>query len=263
MSKTITAPTDNGLEPDDSKVKLSGKNTQELGKLYPTQQEPEIRSEAEIQLDAEIKGNHDYDANLNRAIIAAYCFGALGVALYVFLTLCFEGANNTPAIISLLVKLSIFLPFIIAFITLKNASSRYLAAENFPQAQKEGFTRATILPMMIFRLAILSILTGISTMAPGRVAQLITQASSIFISIAIGSSMQYSFLSNRKIYFSHRLPIINTLIFLLIILASILPTVVSISDNPTIAYGLLSSALTVVAFCVIDHLCARVSLGWK
>jgi hypothetical protein len=260
MGKTIAAPENMGITPEESKVKLANNNFQSFSDLYPSANEPDTRSAAEIQIDNEINSSNDYDEKLQKAIISAHIFGAFGAIIYITITILTSLNSSVPAFVALAARLSIFLPFILAFLFLRSASKQYLRQENFPQTQKAGFIRATILPAIALRFGIISIASSLFAHAPGLI-QLIGPAIAIFVGLVVGSSVQYSFITNRRIAVDYRQPLINTIVFTLVTALSITPAL--FAETNVASFNFLVQLLSIIAFFIIDQLCARISVGWK
>jgi predicted membrane-bound spermidine synthase len=149
------------------------------------------------------------------------------------------------------------MPSIISYTIIRNASNRYLKAEVFPQAQRQGTIIAITVPTLIARVALISLFSTILSYAPGLIGSVIGPAITILVAIIIGSTLQYNFLSNRKIPIDYRLPIINTLAFAFLTIFSIIPSLAS--DTPL---NLLQQILSIIAFFIIDQLCAKLSTSW-
>jgi hypothetical protein len=261
MGKTIAAPENMGITPEESKVKLANNNFQSFSDLYPSANEPDTRSAAEIQIDNEINSSNDYDEKLQKAIISAHIFGAFGAIIYITITILTSLNSSVPAFVALAARLSIFLPFILAFLFLRSASKQYLRHENFPQTQKAGFIRATILPAIALRFGIISVASSLFAHAPGLIGQLIGPAIAIFVGLVVGSSVQYSFITNRRIAVDYRQPLINTIVFTLVTALSITPAL--FAETNVASFNFLVQLLSIIAFFIIDQLCARISVGWK
>ena len=260
MGKTIAAPGNMDITPEESKVKLANNNFQSFSDLYPSANKPDVRSAAEIQIDNEINSSNDYDEKLQKAIISAHIFGAFGAIIYITITILTSLNSSVPAFVALAARLSIFLPFILAFLSLSSASKQYLRRENFPQTQKAGFIRATILPAIALRFGIISIASNLFAHAPGLI-QLIGPAIAIFVGLVVGSSVQYSFITNRRIAVDYRQPLINTIVFTLVTALSITPAL--FTETNVASFNFLVQLLSIIAFFIIDQLCARISVGWK
>ena len=260
MGKTIAAPENVGITPEKSKVKLAKDNLQSFSRLYPNANKPDTRNNAEIQIDNEIKIEYDYDEKLQKSIVAAYLFGIVGIILYSTVNILTNIGSSIPATVTLAIRLSIFLPFILAYLFLRDASKQYLKRETFPQKQKSSFIMATVLPAIALRFGIISATSSILAHAPGMV-RLIGPAIAIIVGLIVGSSVQYSFITNRHITVDYHQPLINTIAFTLATALSIVPSLF-IPTNIA-SFNFLVQLLSIVAFYIIDQLCARISIGWK
>ena len=261
MGKTIAAPENIDITPEESKVKLAKDNLQSFSRLYPNANEPDARNDAEIQIDNEIKNEYDYDEKLQKSIVAAYIFGIVGIILYSTVNILANISSSIPTLVTLAIRLSIFLPFILAYLFLRDASKQYLKRETFPQKQKSSFIMATVLPAIALRFGIISATSSIFAHAPGLVWSLIGPAIAIFAGLIVGSSVQYSFITNRRITVDYHQPLINTIAFTLATALSIVPSLF-IPTNIA-SFNFLVQLLSIVAFYIIDKLCARISIGWK
>jgi len=260
MGKTIAAPENIDITPEESKVKLAKDNLQSFSRLYPNASKPDTRNDAEIQIDNEIKNEYNYDEKLQKSIVAAYLFGIVGIILYSTVNILTSISSSIPAPVTLAIRLSIFLPFILAYLFLRDASKQYLKRETFPQKQKSSFIMATVLPAIALRFGIISATSSILAHAPGLV-RLIGPAIAIIVGLIVGSSVQYSFITNRRITVDYHQPLINTIAFTLATALSIIPSLF-IPTNIT-SFNFLVQLLSIVAFYIIDQLCARISIGWK